>query len=305
MKRIVFFNFYHNGDIHVSRGFVRHIIEKVKQLDPTIQFFYSHKNSPELLKDIPGLQFDPHGIYQVGNDHANLYSVGDTVYINTWYAQQHFRYMNRFGITIDSLYAALSDTCQQLWGFSLSDISTDPKVFFPIIDYSAFPIQATQDWLYLHPEKKIFVENAHANSDQSVNFDLTSAILELAPKHHDKIFILSNQFSIVPLPINVCYSKDIIQSAGRQSDLNENSFLSTHCDVIVGRASGPFTFSLTQENLFTRHPKFICFTNLVPSPPNKFWVNELLRDKINYSAEFIVENVSNVDRAKYLIDTNI
>ncbi len=304
MKRIVFFNYYHNGDIHVSRGFVRRIIEKVHQLDPSVAFFYTHKNSPELLKDIPGLQFDPQAIYQIGNDHANLINTGETVYINTWYAQQHFRYMNRYGITIDSLYAALDDTCKNLWGFSLSDISTNPQLFFPVIDYSAFNIQRAQDWLYSHPEKKIFVENAHAYSDQSVNFDLTTAIFELAQKHTDKIFILSNQFSVNQLPANVCYSREIIQSTA-QTDLNENSFLSTHCDVIVGRASGPFTFSLTQENLFVRHPKFICFTNLVPVAPNKFWVNELLRDKVNYSAQFIVENVSNAERAKYLIDTNI
>lgn len=299
--KVVFFNHFHNGDVHVSRGFIRQIMNKM----PDVSFTHTHRNSPSLLSDIPNLGFDPNIINSIANEHAGTYTVGDTTYINTWYAQQRFRYMNRFGITIDSLYAAFDDTCKSLWGFSLTDISAEPRYFFPAIDYSRFKIQDAQNWLYLHPEKKIFVENAHANSDQATNFDLTTPTIELALKHQDKTFILSNQFSRIQLPHNVVYSRNIIQSTGLSSDLNENSFLSSHCDVIIGRASGPFTFSLTQENLFVRHPKFICFSNLVPVPPNKFWVNELLRDKVNYSAEIIVENVSSPDRAKQIIDANL
>lgn len=57
-KRIVFFNCFHNGDIHVSRGFVRQIMNKIKQLEPDTTFGYTHKMSAELLSDIPDLTFD-------------------------------------------------------------------------------------------------------------------------------------------------------------------------------------------------------------------------------------------------------
>ena len=302
MKRVVFFNYYHNGDIHVSRGFIRRIIEKVKQLDPTIRFFYSHRNSPELLSDIIDLQFDSNGLGQVNNDHANLVVVGDTVYINTWYAQQHYRYMNRYGITIDSLYSAFDDTCKSLWGFSLEDLSTEPGDFFPTIDYEKFQIAQAKNWLSSHPGKKVFVSNGAILSDQAHYFGLTPIIDVISKNHPDKIFILSNNDGH-PGSNNIIHSSDIILKSG--NDLNENSYIASHCDVIIGKASGAFSFSVTKENCLQRSPKFLAFCNLAPSHPNKFWLGERLRDRINYTSQFIVSNEKDVNNVSSIIDSNL
>jgi hypothetical protein len=301
-KKIVFFNYYHNGDIHVSRGFVRQIMNKVQQIDPTIQFAYGHRNSSALLSDIPNLQFDPTALSIVKNDHANLIVIGDVIYINTWYAQQNFKYMNKYGISIDALYGALDDSCQSIWGFSLDSISTDPSVFFPSIDYDKFQIDQAKKWLNGHPGKKVFVSNGAVLSDQAHNFSLTSIIDRISRKHTDKIFILSNKDGH-PGSANIIHSSDIINKNG--NDLNENSFISTYCDVIIGKASGSFTFAMTQENLFQRAVKFLALCNLTPVPPNKFWVNELLRDKIHYNAQIIVDNESDHNKIIDLIDINL
>jgi hypothetical protein len=300
MTNIIFFNHFHNGDIHVSRGFIRQIMNKMQG----ITFSYSHRNPPNLLSDIPNLIFDPQAIHNIKNEHIGIYHVADTIYVNTWYAQQGFRYMNRYGISMDTLYAAFDDICKSLWQFSLTDISTDPRTFFPVIDYCKFDIAPAQSWLNVHQNKKIFVETGMVLSDQAHNFAFTPIIINLANKHQDKIFILSNQEGPYQLPGNVVYSTDIIKKAFK-SDLNENSYLSSHCDVIIGRASGAFTFAMTQENLFQRSPKFIALCNLVPVPPNKFWLNELLRDKVQYSAQFIVSNESDTNNITHIIDTNL
>lgn len=297
---VVFYNHFHNGDVHASRGFVRQIMNKVSGMN----FIYSHRNSSNLLADIPNLKHDPFPLTVLTNNHAGAFQNGNDIFINTWYGQQNFRFMNRYGITIDSLYAAFDEACRNLWNFSLSDISDDPRVFFPTIDYSKHDILNAKNWLYGHPGKKVYVETAWAQSGQADNFMMTPAIIELAQRHPDKYFILSNQEGNYTLPGNVVYSSNIIQKSSG-SDLNENSFISTHCDVIVGRASGAFTFALTQENLFVRSPKFICFTNLVPQPPNKWWMSELLRDKVQYSAQFVIENVSTTERAKQILDAHL
>ena len=45
---------------------------------------------------------------------------------------------------------------------------------------------------------------------------------------------------------NTFYTRDIINYDG--CDLNENSYLSTKCDIIIGRASGPHAFAGVYDN---------------------------------------------------------
>lgn len=299
--KVVFFNHWHNGDVHVSRTFVRKIMEKLSSLDPQITFSYSHKNDPGLLKDIPNLVFDPNGVHQIGM-HDNTVKRGDTLYINTWYAQQNYKFMNIYGISFDTLYAIFDDTCKNTWGFSLSDISSDPSDFFPVIDYERFNIENAKSWINQYPGKKIFVSNGVALSSQAHNFSLTSIINELSKKHTDKIFILSN-YDGIPGSANIIHSSDIIRKVG--NDLNENAYIASHCDVIIGKASGAFSFAVTKENCLQKSLKFLTFCNLVPSYPNKFWLGDYLKDRINYTSQFIVSNDSDIHTISSIIDSNL
>lgn len=301
-KKVTFFNCFHNGDIHVSRSFVRLIIAKLKTINPDWIYTYAHKNNPEILADIPELIYDPGALAFVRSEHHNLFEGGNALFINTWYAQQNHKYMNKYGISFDALYAGLDDSCKNAWGFSLSDISPNPGDFFPSIDYSKFHIQYAQDWLDRHPGKKIFVTNGYALSGQSHNFPITPLILDVARRHPDKTFILSNKEGQNYLP-NVFWSSDIIQKSG--CDLNENAFLSEYCDTIIGRATGAFAFSETANNMMKRKCKFLCFTNIVPPPGGKFWLSTLLQDKINYSAEMTITDESNTDVIKQLIEAHL
>jgi hypothetical protein len=302
MKKIVFFNLFHNGDLHISRGIIRLIIQKVKQLDPNVSFAYSHSNDPCLLSDIPNLSFERVG----GIDQfANLQVAGNCTYINTWYAQQHHKFMNIYGMTIDCLYSALDDTCKRMWNFSLADLTSDPTLFYPTIDYSKFYIQEAQKWLSSHPQKKIFVSNGNAMSGQATNFPMAPIISNIASRHPDIIFILSNQEPHNRLP-NVIYSSDIIKKPSG-SDLNENSFLTTHCDAIIGRASGVFSYAWTQENMFKRNFKFICLCQpgVVVYPPHQFWTHSLFSNKVNYSAKYVVSDTTDSNTVTSIIESNL
>lgn len=302
-KRVVFFNHFHNGDIHVSRGLVRKVIEKIRQTEPNTQFAYSHKNNPSLLADIDGLTFDGHAIRLVNSEHIGVQLSGNTIYFNTWYAQQKFQYMNRWGLTFDALYNAFDDNCKSIFGFSLDSISTNVSDFFPVIDYNKFSIAHTQNWLSQHPEKKVFISNGAILSDQAHQFSLGSIVKDLAPKHPNITWILSNKEQGVAAG-NIVDSVDIIKKYSH--DLNENSFLASHCDLIVGRASGSFTFAMTKENFFNKDSKFLAFCNLTPVPPNdQFWIGELLRDKVKYRAEIIVDNSPDVNHILNVIQSKL
>jgi hypothetical protein len=70
--------------------------------------------------------------------------------------------------------------------------------------------------------------------------------------------------------------------------------------MIIGRSSGPSTFAITQETLFKKSTTIIYFSKMVFEEPNKFWVDKLLRDKIEYAA-----NILCVDKydANYVFET--
>jgi len=305
MNKITFFNHFHNGDLHISREFIRKIMQRVSSINPTITFSYAHSNDPCLLSDIPNLAYE--NIHALSlNQFENLTNRNGTVFINTWYAQQSYRYMNIHGMTLDCLYEAFNDSCKALWGFGMEELSSDPSLFIPTIDYSKFHIQEAQNWLVQNPQKKILVSNGQAMSGQATNFLMTPIISELAQMHSDKIFILTNQEGAFHLPSNVVYSKDIIKKPAG-SDLNENSFLTTYCDVIVGRASGVFSYAWTQQNMLQRPVKFVCFCGpgVVVRPPHQFWTSDVLSSRIRYSAEYIVSDTTDHNEVKNIIDRSL
>lgn len=291
MKKVVFFNHWHNGDIHVSRGIVKQIINKVNQQDPTVEFFYTHRNAPDMLLDIPNLGYDPLSINKLNSQDSVLIHQ-DIVYINTWYDQQFQKFARQCGIlTIDALYAAFDAACQKIWNFSLQEISNNSEDFFPIIDYSKFKIEKALDWLEQHTEEKILIGNGNALSNQAYNFQMAPIVNRLAIENPHKTFILSQRENC-DMPANVCYTSDIIQKNG--TDLNEISFLSSKCNLIIGKASGAFTFSLTQENLFRRKIKFLCFSHLM-THQSKFWLGKLFSDRTTYSSNVMISAASNIN----------
>ncbi|HEY5267661.1 MAG TPA: hypothetical protein VII94_00825 [Candidatus Saccharimonadales bacterium] len=299
--KVVFFNHHHNGDIHVARSFVREIMKK----EPNVSFSFTHKNSRNLLADIPSLKYDANSINTIKDEQISLFNKGDTYYFNTWYCQSQYKYYRMYGLTLDALYAAFDNNCKNLWGWSLKDISSDPSIFIPTIDYSKFQIENAKSWIDDHLEKKIFVSNGKVLSGQAAPFELTSMIIDIANKHTDKTFILSNKENDKKLPNNVVYSSDLIKKEG--CDLNENAFLTEHCDLIVGKASGALTFSLNQVNLLKRNVKLLNFVTLQSVVPKqgKLWLDNLLFDKINYSANTITSTEQDANKIKQLIEENL
>jgi hypothetical protein len=83
---------------------------------------------------------------------------------------------------------------------------------------------------------------------------MSAIICDLAAKYQDTAFICTYTFAC-DLP-NVYFTDLIQERIG--SDLNEISYLSTYCDAIVGRNSGPFLFTNTKENLASK--TFLAFS---------------------------------------------
>jgi len=66
-----------------------------------------------------------------------------------------------------------------------------------------------------------------------------------------------------------------------------------------------FSFCLTQQNLFERQAKYLCFSKWPTIAENKFWLHNLMKDRVEYSSKILVSGEANVDRIASIIEANI
>jgi hypothetical protein len=260
--KLVFYNHWHNGDIFVSRGFVNFIINNSN----FESYHYVHKNSNNILKDIPVITNNESLQYLDKNSpyFNNTYEM----YLNTWYGSntKHFS-----GCNFNSLYLHFNEFCNKILNINMNNY--DPTIFLPdLIDTSLLHINNINIDNFKMFDKKVFICNNDVLSEQSVNFDFNEIISELCIYFPNYLFIISNKKNILTNDSfinsriknkiinllhynNLIYSADIINIDG--NDLLENSYLSTFCDIIIGRNSGAYTFANNKENLLNKNKKFI------------------------------------------------
>lgn len=302
-NKIVFFNHFNNGDIHISRTFISEI---VKHLGNKYEIFFSHKNDPKLLEDIKGLKFDASLLKQADNKNVHIVK-NNTFYAGTWYGVNNYKYSNKAnGFNFDTLYFIFQDIYAGL-GLKLEDISKDPFYFFPAINYKNLHPTFIKNIDNFHAQNKVspvLVCNNHAKSGQAKNFNFTPIILKLAKMHPNRKWILTFRdkdpnFDRRAYP-NVVYSSDIIKKT-KGSDLNETSYLSLKCDLVIGRASGAFTFSMCKENYLNPNKTLLTFSGL--SGGKNFWLGDWGLKNIKYPAR-IVESKETNDSAVLNIINN-
>lgn len=275
LDKVVFFNCTHNGDLHLSREFVRHLASAIDAKC----FAYAHFSPPKTLRDLPRVSYvslyDLHEMVPVVvrdschclADMPYLIDRGSrTLFINTWIGQQRARYLlpgpsgRRDQVTLEGNHRMYSDLINR---FGLKKrLDRNPRTYIPTIDYEQFDIARARDHF---SEKRrgvrVFIANSPVRSQQIANFDFSPVVLSLASRFPEVDFYLTSKEPFgadMPSRENVLFTADVISANG--GDLNENSFVSRFCDIIVGRESGPFEFCKVKENLFDPSKTFICFS---------------------------------------------
>lgn len=250
MKSICFFNHYHNGDLFNSKSFISEIINSIDT-----KFYYSHSNHPNVLKDLK-VEFKE---LPVVKHNIKFFEKEDIFYINTWIGA-YFDNPNEdyYGeCSIRFLYVMFSKIYKeinQVFGtnLELKQVSS----YIPFVDYTKFDISNVDKFLEVEERKKILFSNGPCLSFQC---DYTGNMAEMinyfATNNRDKIFIATQKFE-TSLE-NVKFTSDIIKVP--ECDLNEISYLSKFCSMIVGRNSGPFCFTNTNENINDPNKIFYAF----------------------------------------------
>lgn len=264
INKLIFYNNNNNGDIHFTREFVRDIIGKTSY----DEYYFYHKRSPKLLMDIPNLQ---HGQLNI-NCKTNLqfYIVNNETYINT-----HLLGLldSPKSVNLDIFYDYFQIIYDKL------KIPIEPKRhYLPIIDYNQFEISNVNEYLLNNKSfPKVLICNGDVHSNQSFPLDFKFLIEKVATEFPQIHFILTDKKDIIEMP-NVLYSTDIINTFG---DLNEISYLSKFCSIIIGRASGPYSFAEVKENFDDPDKTFIFLCYIFSDGMwyeqtlcSKIWINE-------------------------------
>ena len=135
----------------------------------------------------------------------------------------------------------------------LPEIPKDSVDVFPSIDYERYDIDGVNNFLRKNGGPFVLIFNNEVQSGQCENFDFDPIVEKLCDEYKDHKFIFSNGSEFKH---NRVY--DAFDIIGKNDfDLNELSYLSTFCDVLIGRNSGPQTFAYVIENFLCPHKKNI------------------------------------------------
>ena len=259
MKKIVFFNQFHNGDCFVGKSYVKAIVGAF----PGVEFEYAHLNHPDIIKDLPvkyvPLETLPHITHMTRIAESEN---KDTIYINTWVGcWQGALFPHGEHINNQRLHTIWAKYFEYL-GLTFGDQS----MYLPTIDFSKYDTKAADAFVQetkARNEQIVIFCNGSANSGQSGVGDFRTVIAKLALEFPHKRFLLTSHIDGLTAP-NIYYVNDLIRI---DSNINQIAYISQFSELIVGKNSGPFTWCQFRDNLMDPDRTFFNFSVLPTDCP--------------------------------------
>jgi len=281
MNKGVFFNMFRNGDLFIVREFVKEIVYS----NPHFEWHYAHGNHPDSLKDMPCKYISmPHHPEVCASTKCKGHAISDVLpkfkpllpqesirklspesdlFINTWTGVYH-------GYFFPAGHYANMHELVKIWnhiGELLKPITKNHIVFdkniieyFPSLDKSVYHSDKISTFMQQNIDNKFSHVMLWANGDSLSNQSRLHAMnhaLVLFAKEFPNIAIIATTKFHREMN-NIFFTDDIFQL---DYDLPLVSLLSEHCDVIVGKNSGPYSYANTRENVNDKNKIFVSFSN--------------------------------------------
>ena len=269
MRTIIFFNHCHNGDLIVSKEFVRELMRKVPA-----NYIYAHTKSPNLLKDMIGRTTDDDYNRTSGSigkyPKKFVFPLPNVTVINTWWGAYYKEWEvneNFYDVVSPSfskidlnwevyyeIFEYIFKVCARHFDMDLTLDEKSPIEYAHKIDYSLFSLPEIK----LTTKKSVYFANGLPMSGQSHLYnDMSEHIIYFAERLPNITFYCSQKFFTI-LP-NIVFTDDIFNRPF--DDLNETAYLSQLCNGIVGRNSGTFHITNTKHNLNDPNKHLLVFGN--------------------------------------------
>jgi hypothetical protein len=300
-NKIIFFNHYHRGDLLTHKEFVRQIKKEL----PSVPLEYWHYNHPKVNLD---LEIPVTGVPNIPHTHLFL-KANDVLLVNTWIGVHSEIFNECGGVNLQSLtrsWQIIFETLNREFKSNLFIQNID--TYIPRIDYSFFNLNSILLFLEQRKNnKKVLICNGIPMSNQSFLSTLETEVADFAIKFPHIDFICTKKFDTTIS--NVFFTDDIIDDKDEYSfkapwndrilnncDLNEISYLSTKCDMIIGKNSGPFVFCETYENFMDSTKRIISFSR---------GVNESMSNGIDKKCDYNLITDHSPDNIKYVIEREL
>lgn len=260
---IIFFNYWHNGDCFISKGWVKDIMSNL----PDATFYYAHNLNTEILKDLNIEHIKLDNIQGLHTFIPIVKSDNGDIFINTWCGVfigdifphgEHSNFIRQHEI--------YKRQCSSLSSFLEKNIipTNNPLDYLPSINFSYFDTEYIDTFINsLDSKKIILICNNPCKSEQSDISDIKDVVISLNKLFPNLVFITTKE-----LDINVENVYNTNKLFNKSSDLNEIAYLSKYATIIIGNNSGPYTFTHFKENLYDENKTFICLSkNFSDYPP--------------------------------------
>jgi hypothetical protein len=246
---VYFFNTANNGDIHLSRNFVKYCSNLIEAKN----YFFVHQKNKKITYDLKPK------ILTLNKDLNNLkhklvYKENNDVYINTWIGNAERGYAAENTIDHNVYY----NMFQKAMNILNIPFSPEPEEVLPDIDFNKYNFNFKETFSDLKNTKNILFCNNNFLSGQSFEINMDDILEVLTDKYKEYNFIITNETNLRKKNINYLYDYFHYDDSG--SDLIECSYISLFCEHIIGRNSGPHSLTYTKSNLLDSTKKIHCLT---------------------------------------------
>jgi len=269
MKKLVFFNQFHNGDCFVGKSYVSEIAKQLK--DKGVEIAYAHNNHKNIIEDL---------YVNLGIEHLSLNNIPpmdrmtriaesedkSIVFLNTWVGCWQGT-MFPFGEHIN--FIRLHNIWREYFKYLNLEFVEDQDYYLPTIDFEcgAFDLSGGNSFMN-NEEHYIIICNGSANSGQSRVGNLRHTINLLAEdlktSRISYKIVCTEKFD-TPHD-NVLFTEDIF--GRKESDLNLIAHISRNAKLIVGKNSGPFSYCQFKTNLLDKDRTFLNLSILATDCPS-------------------------------------
>jgi hypothetical protein len=271
MKKIIFYNHYQNGDVALTRGIVDWLVNNCKN-DVEFYFLMFKNNNMKFndrVKVIQSTHIQENWDYNAYKVNEGIYVGEDYITINLWIGASP-AFMNRsdaprnqWGNPIDYIAKWIYEQCKEIIDFLHSN--TEIRIEYPNSEIDVIPKtcknppQKKEVDAFLesvkHFRKKILICNGPVESGQCPNFSVRELIFPLVSDKEDVCFIYTYDEG------NYLNNEFCINQYCAIPNLNEIDYLSSKCDVLVSRNSGPGCVIQSYDNIFNSNIYYIFLTN--------------------------------------------
>ena len=297
-KPIIFYNHHQHGDLALSRGIVNWIVDKYISKYGNNQFYFSININN--IHNLISVYFNKH--INIINHNINLLN-NNYIFIDTWIGSSP-SFMNRIDaprnefnnpIDYNSKYILkhcieIIDELHNKYGILLSkpleesDILPKSNINPPNKNYIDIFLDKIKNF-----NKKVLICNGIVKSLQCPNFSISQSIKDLVLSMPNVAFIYTDK---IP---NISGNEFLINDHTPFPNLNEIDYLSTFCDIIITRRSGPGEIIQTYDNFFDNKKTIISFTSYKEAD----FVFKKGKCKLDWTNDFSSNSISNIIK-KYL-----